>query len=311
LAHIDTIRNPAHKYARGLLATWTALHRLKPDPVFAQNPSLVLCVFLSAYKILARCRLIVDAHNAGLFPLENRVRALRWLAALVQRRADLTIVSNPTLADHVAQVGGRPFSLPDPIPELPVAAARQLPGAETLLFICTFAADEPFEAVFSAARLLDAETRIYVTGNYRKGGIDPSRLPPNVILTGHVPESEYVQMLHAVDGTIDLTTRENCLVCGAYESIAAGKPMILSRTAALQAYFNRGAVYTDNSAADIARCILELLRHRERLGKEIAELRRHREAEWQRQAAGLQAMIFGGRCEPSPAAARASTRAAG
>ena len=67
-----------------------------------------------------------------------------------------------------------------------------------------------------------------------------------------------------MDATIDLTTRENCLVCGAYQSIAAGKPMVLSKTRALQTFFPAGAVYTDNSAADIRRCIEKVLADRER-----------------------------------------------
>ena len=60
-------------------------------------------------------------------------------------------------------------------------------------------------------------------------------------------KDEYVSMLYSVDATIDLTNRENCLVCGAYESVAAGKPMILSKTQALMEYFNKGAVYVEHT----------------------------------------------------------------
>ena len=66
--------------------------------------------------------------------------------------------------------------------------------------------------------------------------------------------------MNSVDATIDLTTRENCLVCGAYESLAAGKPMILSKTRALMNYFSQAAVYVEHTAEDLERGIHEALK---------------------------------------------------
>jgi hypothetical protein len=49
-------------------------------------------------------------------------------------------------------------------------------------------------------------------------------------------------MMRSVDATIVLSERENCLLCGAYETVASEKPMILSNKEALRNYFDKGAI---------------------------------------------------------------------
>ena len=293
LAAVDRIPNPVRKYLSGALWTLKHLMRVAPRRVWCQNPSLALSLLVLVYARIRGAFLVVDAHNAGLFPLEGRVPLLNAVSRLVQRGADLTLVTNGTLAGQVAANGGRPFVLPDPIPHLNGFERERLAGQANLLFICTYAMDEPYAEVFEAARGLPPEVRIYVSGNYAKRGIDPSALAPNIVLTGYLAEEAYLRLLHSVDATIDLTTRENCLVCGAYESMAAGKPMVLSKTRALQTFFSAGAVYTDNSAADIRRCIEKVLADRERLAAEITHLRQTRMAEWEQRRRELLARVRG------------------
>jgi hypothetical protein len=278
---IDGIRNPLKKYARGLLMTALLLYREKPSLVFCQNPSLVLSLFLVGVKKLAGFKVCVDAHNAGLFPREGRSRTLGMLSRFVQRHADLTIVTNENLGSHVMMNGGKPFILPDRIPEIPMTENRPLQGSSNILFICSYADDEPYDLVFEAASGLGEDVCIYVTGNFHKKGIDPGNLPANLILMGYVPEEEYVKMLRSVDATIDLTSREDCLVCGAYESVAAEKPQILSDTQALRSYFSKGAVYASHSSQSIREAISKLLEHKAILEEETRMLKLERQREWE------------------------------
>ncbi len=203
------------------------------------------------------------------------------LSAYVQRRSDLTLVTNRDLHEQVKRNRGRPFILQDRIPDIPRTRPAPLKGRHNILFICSYAADEPYHLVFEAARRLDSGVHIYVTGNYCKKNIDPGLLPANVSLTGYVPEERYVEMLNSVDATIDLTEREGCLVCGAYESVSVEKPQILSDTRALRRYFNKGAVYTPHTAEGIRDSIYTLLRDRERLEREVRELKEQRTREWE------------------------------
>lgn len=252
----------------------------RPGLVCCQNPSIVLCAFLVTIKKAAGFRVCVDAHNAGLFPAEGRSPHLMRLSAYIQRRSDLTLVTNRDLHGQVKRNRGRPFILQDRIPDIPRTRPAPLKGRHNILFICSYAEDEPYHLVFEAARMLDSGVHIYVTGNCRRKNIDPGLLPANVSLTGYIPEERYVEMLNSVDATIDLTEREGCLVCGAYESVAAEKPQILSDTRALRRYFHKGAVYTPHTAQGIRDSIHALLRERERLEQEVRELKEQRSREW-------------------------------
>jgi hypothetical protein len=69
--------------------------------------------------------------------------------------------------------------------------------------------------------------------------------------------------------------------------------MILSDTRALREYFDQGAVYTDNSASDIARCIQELIQRRDQLSQDIQDFRYRRAQEWAHQAVRLQTLVYG------------------
>jgi glycosyltransferase involved in cell wall biosynthesis len=97
--------------------------------------------------------------------------------------------------------------------------------------------------------LLEKNTVIYISGN-PKSHIEKikAEIPDNVVPMGYLPEEEYLRMMSSCDLILDLTTREDCLVCGAYEALGMGKPMLLSDTAVNREYFRKGVLYTDNSS---------------------------------------------------------------
>jgi glycosyltransferase involved in cell wall biosynthesis len=160
--------------------------------------------------------------------------------------------------------------------------------------VCSFARDEPYLAVLEASRLIDPEIGIYITGDPR-ARLDLRAWPDHVVFCGRVPWERYDQLLRSVNGVIDLTTREHCLVCGAYEAVTAGKPMILSRTGTLMSYFNRGAVFTDNQASSsphsICRAIVELRSREAELQAEVAILRRELTQDWDKRLQALLALV--------------------
>jgi hypothetical protein len=278
--YIDKIKNRLKKYIRGLLETTFLLFKVKPHIVFCQNPSIILSLFVCIIGKIFSFQVIVDTHNAGLFPLEGRYKVLLKISKIIQRHAFLNIVTNKALKDYVEKNGGRAFILPDPIPEFSGAIVRSFEHPFTILFICSFADDEPYENVFSAAGIIGNLYHFYVTGNYKKKSIDPKLIPRNVTLLGYISENEYVNMIHSVDITIDLTDRENCLLCGAYESVAAEKPMVISNTEALREYFHKGAVYTGNTARDITLSIKDAQKEIVRLNREIQQLKIEKQGEW-------------------------------
>ena len=291
LPEIDGIKNRLVKYAAGIQKTVSLYGRRRPRLVFCQNPSLILVLFTILLRRIYGYRVIVDAHNAGLFPAQDRWRLLKAASRFVLRSADLTIVTNDALKEHVERNEGKGFVLQDKIPELTAGNKVNLRGKKNLLFICSYADDEPYSSVFKAAERIKKDVFIYVTGNYKKRGLDPSKMPENVILTGFLQEEQYVAMLYSIDATIDLTTRENCLVCGAYESIAAGKPMVLSNTRALKEYFSLGAVFTDNTIEDMERAMHEVLVRNQDLMVEVQQLKIVRQREWLLRKSELERLV--------------------
>ena len=267
--------------------TVVVLARRRARVVLVQNPSLILATLALLLRTVLGYRLIVDAHNEAVEPYINKQRWIRSLSRWVIREADLTIVSNRHLAALVEGWGGRSFTLADRVPSPPPGARRPLDGRFNVVLIATHAADEPIAQVFEAVRGTDVQ--LYVTGNPR--GLSPqlaARLPPNVRLTGFLPDAEYWALLRSADGIIDLTLMDDCLVSGAYEALAVGTPMLLSKNRASVELFGEAAAFTDNTAGDI-RAALEALRARGDSLKAASELKRRELGE--RWSAGAQNLV--------------------
>jgi len=241
------------RYLTSIYKTLASIRRYRPEILFVQNPSLMLALLAVIYHKITKLPVVVDAHNAGIFPPVKDQSILSALTKYVLKNTPLTIVTNHNLAEYVTSIGGRATVLPDPLPEISNDGSRKiLKGRINVLFICTWANDEPYQNVIEAGRLVDRDIFIYITGNSKGKELAATPLPENVILTGFVSEADFISMLFNCDLILDLTTREDCLVCGAYESLAANRAMILSDTRALKNYFKNSALYTDNSIKNIA-----------------------------------------------------------
>lgn len=280
------------RYLACPILTVAAILRHRPDVLVAQNPSMILAALAITLKRLLRYRCLIDAHNSGLFPGEGTHWAAMLLSRWIQRRADLTIVSNDELIDVVKGNGGTAFALPDRIPQLGAMKAMTWPGERRIAFVCTFSEDEPYTEVLEAAGRLPDDVTIFVTGKY-KGKIDPQSVPGNVRLLGFVSDEDYWSLLDQADAILVLTYRESCLLCGAYESVALGKPMILSDTRILRSYFHKGAVYVQPTAESIAAGIEQSLAQRTWMGEESALLGEELRAEWDERLKQLQVVMSG------------------
>ncbi len=260
LAELTTRDRGLKRYARLIPETLRVLRTRRPRSVIVQAPSQVLALITLLLRPFFGYRLILDAHNEAVEPYLHRSWWVLVLTRWLLRRADRIIVSNRQLADVVQRVGGRALVLPDALPTPPTLQPRRLPGPRSVVVISTYAGDEPFAEVVEAARALRPSVHFHVTGNDAK--CPPStraRVPDNMTLTGFLSEHEYWNLLASCDAVIDLTTMDNCLVCGAYESVALGKPVLLSRNEASIEVFGGLADFTENTSADIARGISQML----------------------------------------------------
>lgn len=239
----------------------------KPELIISQNPSLVLAALAIFLGKVLGISVVIDAHNAGLFPCEGKSRLLNKIAQWINNCACIVIVSNAELQSYIELSGGRAFVFPDPIPEIECYNMNKIPSeALEIAFVCSWAEDEPYLEVIRAAKKIGNEVRIYMTGD-SKGRAAPAgdRLPENIQLTGFLSNESYEELLCCCDAIMVLTTRENCLVCGAYEGVAVEKPLILSNTRILKEHFNRGCVYSENTESGIVHALDYLQKNQEDL----------------------------------------------
>jgi glycosyltransferase involved in cell wall biosynthesis len=117
----------------------------------------------------------------------------------------------------------------------------------------------------------------YITGSKEK--IPPAlkdNAPPNVIWTGFISGSPYYAFLRAMDTVIVLTDREESALLGAYESISAETPLVVSDTSTMRYYFPSGTLFADNNAPSISRALGEALRRIRDLEAGIKKLKQQK-----------------------------------
>ena len=273
------------KFPRFIAKTIFKLISQRPRIVFAQNPSIFLNIILLLLKPLLRYVLVSDLHNAAVVPdnplLRKRVLYLPY--RMVHKYADYTIVTNRYLAKMVKDNGGRAIILPDPIPRVGRIEKRQLKGRFAVCCICTFGGDEPVNAILDAANLLEGqETYFYITGDSKEFLRKFKKYPlnKNIIFTGYLSEAEYWKLLRSVNAVLDLTTRDNCLVCGSYEAVAVGTPLILSNKRILRETFHNAAEFCRNEGSAICIAISRIQENEEHYRKEIKRFRREFKQLW-------------------------------
>jgi glycosyltransferase involved in cell wall biosynthesis len=279
------------RYIRSGRRTIAAIHEKRPGVVIATNPSIVLGFLLLFLRKWYGFKLVSDAHHAGVRAF-NEGWLLQRIINFHNARVDLVIVTNEGQARLISSLGTPAYVCQDPLPDLPrVLKSYVAPGERSALLVCSFALDEPYEAAFEAFSSLQKDGfTLFVSGNYKKAKTDLSRFPW-VRLLGFLPTEDYYGYVRSASIIIDLTTLEDCLVCGAYEALAAGQPLIVSRTAALKEYFGDAAVVTDNTPTAIRESVLSAFAHRGELAQSAANWVERNRPYMDERIAGLRSLL--------------------
>lgn len=250
------------RYSLCCVQTIGALISRSPKIVFAQYPSLVLCLFCLVLRPIFRYRLVVDAHNI-CFEQATGKGLLGFAARSILKKSDLVIASNLSLVETVKE-NGVEFSevaeLPDALPDIEKCDFPESLGDrpdKLVSLISTFADDEPIEEVIKAffdflSKNSEGEIKLFVTGRKSKAGSLLEYEGEEVQFTDYLAQEEFDGLIQSSDLIVDLTTRDDCLVCGAYEALAVQTPVLLSDTEALRSTFGDTALYTKNDSSSIS-----------------------------------------------------------
>lgn len=284
------------RYPKSLFKTVNLLVKTKPDILFVQNPSMILGAFACIYRLFKETPIVIDRHTT--FPLDRRGKSLFYififelLHRFTLKYADLTIVTNDFLAKLVQRCKGNPFVLPDKIPDINPTQKIHLKGKRNILLISSFNWDEPIGAVLEAMRHIEESIHLYISGNYNKlNSSIISSVPSNVSFTGFLEDQEFTNMVFSVDIVMVLTTLDHCMLCGCYEAVAAGKPLITSEKDVLQDYF-KGAIFVDNSSADIAYKIHVAIKSADVLEGKMGQLKETLETRWEAKYTQLETQLL-------------------
>jgi glycosyltransferase involved in cell wall biosynthesis len=254
---------------------------LKPySIIFVQNPSIILS-FVSVLlgKILSK-KIVIDAHNAGIRPLEGRLRIIQIINNWILKNSNLVIVTNKKLKAHLDYLSIPNIVFPDPLPQInPPTNKNPNEHNFDVLIVCSWSEDEPLIEYLEAAKE-NKEMSFAFTGRYESYIKNKSKIeiPNNVCLLGFVSEEEYNLLLIHSKVIIDLTKREDCLVCGAYEAISLGKTIILSDTAVNRELFKDAAFYSDISVPKINASLREASKNSNKMDKLIRNFKNNYEA---------------------------------
>ena len=278
--------NGIFRYPVSILKSLYIFFIERPTIIFVQNPSMILAALACLYCRLLNIPLVVDRHTTFLLdkPILNTWKRLIFifLHKFTIKKANITIVTNDHLAELVKQSMGNPFILPDPLPIMFPTHKKTLKGNMTILVPSSFRHDEPIDQIIQANKLLAKENMFfYITGNYRKYSKNLiSEAPPNVIVTGFLPDQEYVDLLYSVDAVMVLTKATSCMLCGCYEAISAEKPLITSLKPVLKNYFY-DAIFVDNSTASIVQACLEMAKNVDIYRKKSKKMKESISTKWE------------------------------
>jgi len=287
--HYLRFQYPLHapvKYVLQAIRTLQILFRERPNAVHVQNPPFFCGLTVYLYSLFTGAKFVFEHHSAAFDPPWDW--ALPFQKFMV-RRAAANIVTNQHWADVIAGWGGKPIVMYDPYLDLPEGKPYPLKPGFNVAFICTFAPDEPVEAVLEAAAQLP-DVHFYITGNKAKMPADFfAGAPANVTFTGFLdPGGEYLGLLRGADAAIVLTTRNYTLQLGGCEALAVGTPLITSDWPYLQELFTGGTVFAANTAEGIRQAVLDMREHAAELTTEIEPFRAESRRLWDERMRQLQ-----------------------
>jgi hypothetical protein len=262
---------------------WTAYQLLRSRPrCILVEYSYLLLFLLRVYSLCTpfKVRIICDCHNRSLrrdLPGAFN-RLFRFFKMWSFKAVDLLVVSNELLRQEALALCARVASLPDPVPRIAMAKGRANRHGRSCVMICGYGEDEPIREMIEAAGLLGTSGyTVAFTGSMPACWRRLLAGRVNVSCTGYLSEDDYRQMLGASECAVVLTEDNSCLVCGGYEALALGVPLVLSDTEALRRYYGDAAVFTLHAPQNIHQAVQQCFLTAPLLKRRLSILR------WQKQ----------------------------
>jgi len=287
----DSLLQAPLRYVVQTAKTWAILRQERPNVVFVQNPPIFCAILAWLYAWCYGARFGIDSHSAAF--LSPKWRWSLGLHRLLARRALTTLVSNEHFARIIRGWGCQVTTLGFTPGFYPPGDPFQFDQNDhfQVAVVSTGAEDEPLNVIFEAASHLPDVT-FYISGDSGRIAQEVlAKRPSNCHLTGYIPYGQYVGLLRNADVIVDLTTRDNTLLMGAYEAVSLGTPLITSDWPILKSYFSQGVVHVPNTVDGVCAGIRQAQHSLPGLREGIVRLRDQLQAEWDQNFGGLQLLL--------------------
>jgi glycosyltransferase involved in cell wall biosynthesis len=267
--------------------------RHRPRAVIVTNPPVFPALIALCYARPARAPLVLDSHISAFGLAGDHVsRRLLRLHAWLSRRVRATLVTDEELAAVVRGWGGRAEIVHEPPPAWQAPPPRPPGPRPRILFLGTFAGDEPLEIVVAAAGAVPT-VDVSITGDPRKrraAGL--AAVPQNVTFPGYLRGDAYRAAMVEADAVLALSTEPNSVMRTAYEAVYALRPLIVPDRPLTRRLFPH-AVHAAISPDGIAAGFREAVERHAELREAAAEARALQERRWLAQLAVLERLVAG------------------
>ncbi len=264
------------------------------DVAFVQSPSIFLAWLAAFLRIFRRYVLVIDAHNAVPNYYGSGKPLLESVVRFSTLRADRVIVTNDALAEPIRAMGGTPALLPDRLPAIepgPMPERFARSGLPVVTLISSFNWDEPIETFIEAALSTDNPFLLCITGRKAKGGELLRYESETILFTDYLSDREFEGLIGNSVLLVDLTVDEKVLVCGAYEAVSVGVPLVLVDSAPARHLFRAGVIFAENNVEGYCRALESFFDNPEKIAAEMRQFRPAFEEEWRKSFQPIDAMI--------------------
>ena len=269
------------RYVLQTIKTINILLKEKPRLVFVQNPPIFAVGIVFIYSKITRTHYIIDSHSAAFIG-----KRWEWSAGLHKyfaRHSFLTIVTNSFLENLVLKWGAKVIVLKDIPGKYPLGTSSLVDGScFSVAVVNSFAPDEPLDEIIKAAKHLP-DVLFYISGDTARAANNIfQKLPLNVKFTGFLSNVDYYSLLRSVNSVMVLTKHDHTQQRGACEALWLSKPIITSDWPLLREYFEKGAIFVDNTQSSIISAVQEMTEDLEEYQRGIQSLQIERRRDWEK-----------------------------
>jgi glycosyltransferase involved in cell wall biosynthesis len=115
--------------------------------------------------------------------------------------------------------------------------------------------------------------------------------PQNIHLTGWLSDDDYSALVCSANVVVALTTRNHTLLCGAWEALYAGQPLLTSDWPVLRSTFSHGTVFTEATSQAIVAATQLALTQEDQLRAAMQALAADQRQAWARALAEVRALF--------------------